>query len=176
MSEAPACFRLAATDGEWRVFRRLLLSRPSEATLNWQCEFLQDLLNNGVDKDRALRLTMCTCAPAPDELDPRDLSALTHAYEQLTQLEWSAVRHGQGSGPHGSGNDGQPYAACPCCGQLKEPNGDFIDEAVGHLPNCTLLETLNELNSIGIGISSDPTSVNSSDATSNSPTPTSEED
>ncbi len=57
-------------------------------------------------------------------------------------IEWSGVRRGQGFGPHGSGGDGVPYPACPDCGGLKEPNGEFIDEAVGHRSGCRLAALL----------------------------------
>lgn len=58
------------------------------------------------------------------------------------RLEWSGLIHGQGSGPMGSGDDGRPYAACPVCGGLREPNGEFIEEAVGHRPGCRLAHAL----------------------------------
>lgn len=76
-----------------------------------------------------------------------DLNYRLRAYElafgtlTLAEIEWSGYREGPGYGPHGSG-DGPEYAACPVCGQLKEPNGDFIREAVGHLHSCKLARHL----------------------------------
>lgn len=63
---------------------------------------------------------------------------LTFGVLTLQELEWSGVQYGPGSGPMDSGDDGTPYAACPCCGQLKEPNGEFIPEAVGHTAECEM--------------------------------------
>jgi hypothetical protein len=51
-------------------------------------------------------------------------------------LEWSGSVQGPGSGPMFSGGDGTYYAACPACGWLMRPNGDFDTKAVGHKPNC----------------------------------------
>jgi hypothetical protein len=61
---------------------------------------------------------------------------------KLDEVEWSGVTHGQGSGPMGSGNDGAAYACCPTCGGLKEPNGEFIESAVGHRSGCRLAAAL----------------------------------
>ena len=58
------------------------------------------------------------------------------------ELEWCGERRGQGSGPMGSGNDGQVYAACPACGGLKEKNGEFIASAVGHRMGCKMAAAL----------------------------------
>lgn len=63
-------------------------------------------------------------------------------YGSLDGVEWSGIRQGQGWGPMGSGNDGTEYPACPVCGGLKEPNGEFIAEAVGHQPGCALAAAL----------------------------------
>lgn len=62
----------------------------------------------------------------------------------LEELEWSGTREGQGDGPHSSG-PGPLFAACPVCGGLKEPNGHFIAEAVGHRPDCQLARLLKEV-------------------------------
>jgi hypothetical protein len=60
----------------------------------------------------------------------------------VEDLEWSGSRQGQGYGPHGSGNDGPVYKACPVCRGLEKPNGDFIASAVGHQPGCVLAALL----------------------------------
>lgn len=59
-------------------------------------------------------------------------------FPPINELEWSATRSGPGDGPHGSGGGGTKYAACPWCFQLKEPNGNFMREAVGHNHDCKL--------------------------------------
>lgn len=56
----------------------------------------------------------------------------------LDKLEWSGITLGPGSGPMDSGDDGTPYASCPVCGQLKKPNNEFIESAVGHKLNCKM--------------------------------------
>lgn len=63
-------------------------------------------------------------------------------HEDPDEVEWSGEVRGQGSGPHSSGGDGPLFAACPVCGGLKEPNGHFIAEAVGHRPDCELEKLL----------------------------------
>lgn len=68
--------------------------------------------------------------------------AIEKAARLLPGLEWSGTAHGQGSGPHGSGGDGYPYPACPECGGLEKPNGEFIAEAVGHRSGCRLAALL----------------------------------
>lgn len=65
-------------------------------------------------------------------------------YGPVDELEWSGTRHGPGSGPMGSRGDGYPYPACPECGGLKEPNGEFVASAVGHQPGCRLAALLDK--------------------------------
>lgn len=62
----------------------------------------------------------------------------------LEEIEWSGTREGQGNGPHSSG-PGPLFAACPVCHGLKEPNGHFIADAVGHRPDCQLDRMLKEM-------------------------------
>lgn len=62
--------------------------------------------------------------------------------EILKRLEWSSHRRGMGTGFMGSGGNGRMYTACPICGGLKEPNGDFHASAVGHSPTCELQKEL----------------------------------
>ena len=76
----------------------------------------------------------------PEEAD-RVLRGL-RALEKVEEMEWSGSRQGQGFGPHGSGNDGAEYPACPECGGLEEPNGEFISSAVGHRSGCTIADLL----------------------------------
>jgi hypothetical protein len=73
-----------------------------------------------------------------------DLGLYQLAFGRMTreELEWCGERTGQGSGPHGSGNDGTPCAACPVCGGLREPNGEFIASAVGHTADCAMAAAL----------------------------------
>jgi len=66
----------------------------------------------------------------------------SRALALVAEMEWSGVRHGQGSGPHGSGSDGHPYDACPRCGGLREPSGEFVSSAVGHRPGCPIADVL----------------------------------
>ena len=56
----------------------------------------------------------------------------------VKELEWCGVVRGPGNGPMGSGPGGTPYAACPDCKGLREPNENFIPEAVGHRPHCAM--------------------------------------
>jgi hypothetical protein len=63
-------------------------------------------------------------------------------HAELERLEWSGYTRGQGSGPMGSGGDGQKYPACPECGGLQRPNGEFIRSAVGHRSGCTIAHAL----------------------------------
>ena len=58
------------------------------------------------------------------------------------EIEWCGTRQGQGFGPHGSGNDGASYVACPVCGGLRERNGEFVTSAVGHRMGCSIAAAL----------------------------------
>ena len=69
----------------------------------------------------------------------------------IDDIEWSGEQQGPGSGPHSSGNDGALYEACPACGGLKEPNGSFIREAVGHRRGCPLKKKLKALKKLTAG-------------------------
>jgi len=66
----------------------------------------------------------------------------------LKELEWSGRKAGPGSGPHGSGGDGELYAACPMCGGLQESNPSFMSTAVGHRSRCKLAVTLRKVREI----------------------------
>lgn len=75
------------------------------------------------------------------------LKELAHRVRQedlaeLLASEWSGYTRGQGSGPMGSGGDGHKYPACPECGGLEKPNGEFIASAVGHRSGCTIATAL----------------------------------
>lgn len=69
-------------------------------------------------------------------------SRVEAARRWMEDYEWSGSRQGQGFGPHGSGNDGFEYDACPECGGLREPNGEFVDSAVGHRSGCPVADVL----------------------------------
>lgn len=91
-------------------------------------------------------ITMIEGALAADRLlaargieRPRELNLLLL---EIDQIEWSGAAQGPGYGPHGSGGDGPWYAACPTCGGLREPNGDFNDSAVGHRSGCRMAAAL----------------------------------
>ena len=69
------------------------------------------------------------------------LPELDRLVASLPDLEWSGTREGQGNGPMSSG-PGPLFPACPVCGGLKEPNGHFIQSAVGHRSGCRLAALL----------------------------------
>lgn len=73
---------------------------------------------------------------------PPELYEIVYGKMSAAELEWSGSRQGPGFGPHGSGNDGTDYPACPVCGGLEKPNGNFRADAVGHRPDCRLAEAL----------------------------------
>lgn len=64
------------------------------------------------------------------------------AFDWIEKNEWSGTREGPGWGPMGSG-PGPLYAACPECGGLEKPNGDFISSAVGYRSGCIIAAILN---------------------------------
>lgn len=67
---------------------------------------------------------------------------------KLAQLEWTAVRPGQGAGYMGTGVYGWPYPACPVCRGLKPTSrarSEWVAEAIGHKKGCWLGDTLNAL-------------------------------
>lgn len=57
----------------------------------------------------------------------------------LGMVEWLGMVQGQGTGPHGSGDDGQVFPGCLACGGIHESGSrEFIVEAIGHKPTCLL--------------------------------------
>lgn len=78
--------------------------------------------------------------------------SLPHTYEYdsrvrdarvwLEKYEWSGERQGQGFGPHGSGDGGLLYPACPECLGLKQPNNEFAHSAIGHRSGCRIADVL----------------------------------
>lgn len=76
------------------------------------------------------------------DTDKEDEEFLGRIDRELAEIEWSSSRQGQGFGPHGSGGDGAKYRACPACRGLKEPNNEFVSEAVGHQPGCYIARVL----------------------------------
>lgn len=67
---------------------------------------------------------------------------LVSGVELIEELEWNGEVRGPGSGPHGSGGDGELYQSCPVCGGLRGPNSSFVAEAVGHQAGCGLARLL----------------------------------
>lgn len=77
------------------------------------------------------------------DADRRELELRRIVHGPVTdRVEWSGVVRGPGWGPHGSGNDGDKFPACPVCRGLEKPNGQFIGSAVGHRPGCRLAKFL----------------------------------
>lgn len=110
---------------------------------------LMTMLEGVAGAKRLLDKTMPKMNVAQSALDAEAITAwnegalaIEKAARLLPGLEWSGTARGQGSGPHGSGGDGHPYPACPECGGLQEPNGEFIDSAVGHRSGCRLAALL----------------------------------
>lgn len=60
----------------------------------------------------------------------------------LRRLQWTGRTQGPGTSMGAS--DGEWVACCPMCRGLREPNGGFIPEAVGHRLSCELGKYLKE--------------------------------
>ena len=67
---------------------------------------------------------------------------MTEIVQLLRELEWSSIRRGPGSGPHGSGGDGQAFKSCPMCGGIapdqRGADMNFVASAIGHKEACRL--------------------------------------
>jgi len=88
----------------------------------------------------------CTCDACRARRNIND--PMQQVLSLLKELEWSGRTAGPGSGPHGSGGDGELYAACPMCGGLQESNPSFMSTAVGHRSRCKLAVTLRKVREI----------------------------
>jgi hypothetical protein len=168
-SHAPKCFSLFATDGEWRVFRDILLKRPSEALLNQQAEHLADLLADGVDTELALTLTLVNCTQADEGQGDDDLGAAMASVPE----DWFIYGMGETVAP--IRHRGDLHAHLGFWAEVQHRRGGLLSKGSS---GASLAEAVRDAvakadvgraQEVHGSNSSDPTTNNSSGATTSSP-------
>lgn len=81
---------------------------------------------------------------------------MTEIAELLRELEWSSIKRGPGSGPHGSGGDGQEFESCPMCGGIapdqRGADMNFVASAIGHKEACRLHAAAASLEALSVNV------------------------
>lgn len=166
----PPDVELAGSENEWRFFETLLCAHVSQPLVDFQADFLEELIDSEPDMLEAVRLTLDNTpeavmedATGEEHQESMAVAALNLLKPLLTEIEWTGYRLGQG---RYMGDDSiaghQRYDACPYCGGLRERNVEFISSAVGHRPRCRLYTALHLVEA---GLSPDATTTAPSEPT-----------